>query len=256
MDSKALQFYDQLSDKYDILYEDWPAIVRQQSEVLDRLVRSLLGDGPPRRMLDCACGIGTQAIGLALRGHQVHATDLSPKAVARAQREAQGLGASLTFGVADVRDLTGLPGDFDVILACNNALPHLLSDEDLLLGVRSMAARLRPGGLFLASIRDYDTLAPQKPTTTPVRVHSSPPFRRVIFQFWDWAADGRTYTFHHFFLADRPEGWRLIHNTARYRALLRADFESALAAAGLMDVCWHDPSADGFHQPIVTARRP
>ena len=35
-------------------------------------------------VLDCSCGIGTQAIGLALRGHRVTGTDLSFRAAARA----------------------------------------------------------------------------------------------------------------------------------------------------------------------------
>jgi methylase of polypeptide subunit release factors len=47
--------------------------------------------------LDCACGINTQAIGLAMRGGTVHATDLSPAAIARAGREAASFGAALTF---------------------------------------------------------------------------------------------------------------------------------------------------------------
>ncbi|MGY5060876.1 hypothetical protein ACWDFR_43675 [Streptomyces sp. 900105755] len=33
-------------------------------------------------MLDCSCGIGTRAIGLALRGHRVTGTDLSVRAAA------------------------------------------------------------------------------------------------------------------------------------------------------------------------------
>ena len=52
-------------------------------------------------MLDCSCGIGTQAIGLALRGHDVLATDLSPGAVERAAREAAAMGTHLAIGVAD-----------------------------------------------------------------------------------------------------------------------------------------------------------
>ena len=60
--------------------------VRRQGEALDKLIRSELGDAP-QAVLDCSCGIGTQAIGLALRGHDVLATDLSPASVdARAAR--------------------------------------------------------------------------------------------------------------------------------------------------------------------------
>ena len=42
----------------------------------DVMIRRHLGPGP-KVVLDCACGIGTQAIGLAACGHRVVATDLS-----------------------------------------------------------------------------------------------------------------------------------------------------------------------------------
>jgi methylase of polypeptide subunit release factors len=48
-------------------------------------------------VLDCACGLGTQAIGLARRGCTVHATDLSPAAIARAARDAESFGAALVL---------------------------------------------------------------------------------------------------------------------------------------------------------------
>ena len=98
MDARA--FYDDLAEDYDALHADWPASVRAQGELLDALIRSELGAGP-QRVLDCSCGIGTQAIGLALRGHDVLATDLSPAAVERAAREAAAMGTHLAIGVAD-----------------------------------------------------------------------------------------------------------------------------------------------------------
>jgi len=91
MDDSTLQFYDGLSGDYHLLFEDWPKGVRWQGEVLDRLLRRLLGDRP-LSILDFCCSIGTQAIGLALLGHRVHDTDLSPAAVERAAREATVFG--------------------------------------------------------------------------------------------------------------------------------------------------------------------
>ena len=38
---------------------------------------------PPARVLDCACGIGLLAAGLARAGYEVAASDLSPDMVAR-----------------------------------------------------------------------------------------------------------------------------------------------------------------------------
>ena len=129
MDAQA--FYDDLAGDYDALHADWPASVRLQGGVLDALIRAELGEAP-HRVLDCSCGIGTQAIGLALRGNDVLATDLSPASVARAGREAAAMGASMTTGVADFTRLGGqVEGTFDCVLSCDNSVAHLHSDADL-----------------------------------------------------------------------------------------------------------------------------
>ena len=98
-------FYDELAESYHLIFADWHGSMRRQAAALDRLIDAQIGPGP-HAILDCACGIGTQAIGLALLGHTVHATDLSPNAVARAEREAATRDASLSFGVADMRALS------------------------------------------------------------------------------------------------------------------------------------------------------
>jgi SAM-dependent methyltransferase len=160
---------------------------------------------------------------------------------------------SIPFATADVRALHTVAGTFDVVLACDNALPHLLG-EDLLKGVRGMAARLRPGGLFLASTRDYDALVQERPTFTPTRIIISSPCRRVVFQLWDWRED-RTYRVNQFILKDVEGGWQLSHYATEYRALLRDEFTEVLHQAGLEDVRWHTPQACGYYQPVVTARK-
>ncbi len=69
--------------------------------------------------------LAPQAIGLARLGHRVHATDLSPAAVARAEQEAGAAGVSLSLGVADMRTLSEqVPGTFDVVLACDKRPPY------------------------------------------------------------------------------------------------------------------------------------
>src|SRR6185369_9466891 len=117
MDDSVADFYNRLAGDYHLLFADWDRAVRRQGDILDRLIAARLGP-PPQRVLDCSCGIGTQAIGLAERGYVVHATDLSAAAVERAARESDRLGVPLTTGVADLRDLAQVEGTFDVVLSC------------------------------------------------------------------------------------------------------------------------------------------
>jgi hypothetical protein len=187
----------------------------------------------------------------------VHATDISRAAIARAVREALSFGVRLTSGVADLRTLAAqVAGEFDVVLACDNALPHLLGDDELLQAARSMRAKVRAGGMLLASIRDYDQLLADRPGAEAPRVLDGPAGRRIVFQVWDWESDGRTYTFHLFILRQEGTEWRVRHRASRYRAVLRDELGDLLSAAGFSDVRWLLPEESGYYQPLVVARAP
>jgi glycine/sarcosine N-methyltransferase len=256
MDGSVRAFYDALAPDYHRIFADWRASVRRQAIVLDALIEQELGSGP-FDILDAAAGIGTQAIGLASRGHRVHATDLSPAAIARLIKEAESAGVNVATGVADLRALADhVAGDFDVVLACDNALPHLLTDADLQLAVTQMSARLRPGGLFLVSLRDYDRIVQERPTGELPRVVDDPAGRRISFQVWDWADDGRTYRLHQFLVRQSGDGWHTDHLEVTYRALQRVEVDAAVTNAGLTAPTWHEPARSGFYQPILTARKP
>lgn len=254
MAEPVASFYDGLADEYHLLFADWDASVRRQGEILDRLIAGQLGP-PPHRVLDCACGIGTQALGLAGRGYQVHGTDISPAAVGRAQREAVRLGVALTTGVADLRALDAVEGTFDVVLACDNALPHLLADDELRQAARGMHAKLREDGLLVVSIRDYDDLIVQKPRAELPRVFDRPDGRQIAFQVWDWDAAAPIYTVHQYVVREAGGAWRTHHEETVYRALRRADLAEIMRAAGFREVAWHLPAETGYYQPILTGRQ-
>ncbi|HEY3614682.1 MAG TPA: class I SAM-dependent methyltransferase [Gaiellales bacterium] len=248
MDTQA--FYDELAADYDALHVDWRASVREQGEALDRLIRAELGDAP-QRVLDCACGIGTQAIGLALQGHDVLATDLSPGAVARAAEEAAAMGATLATGVADFTRLAEqVEGTFACVLACDNSVAHLHSDDELARFAAGVVAKLQPGGLALVSLRDYAPLVAERAAGHPVRVGDG----TISFQVWDWDDDGRAYAMAQFTLRGAGESWQTTCRRTRLRALLEDDVCGALAAAGLAEVTWRMPAESGYYQPVVTAR--
>lgn len=253
--SSTRDFYDELAGDYHLIFADWQQSVEHQAEVLDRLIRAELGDRP-LPLLDCTCGIGTQAIGLAARGYHVHGTDLSPKAIARAIREAESRSVSASFSVADVRFLdTQVHGTFDVVISCDNSLPHLLTDKDLVAGARSLNAKLVPGGLLVASIRDYDHLLADRPRSELPRVFDGPAGRRIVFQIWDWSADGATYVVHLFIVQEAYGRWSTSHHATAYRPLRREELAGFLDRAGFSQVRWRMPAETGYYQPIVTARK-
>jgi SAM-dependent methyltransferase len=249
------QFYDQLAADYHFIFADWKQSLQRQAGILSKLIEILKG-APPLSVLDCTCGIGTQAIGLALRGFTVHATDLSAEAVKRARREAAALGAQLTFGVADLLQLDAqVEGQFDVVLAFDNALAHFLTDYDLQTAIRNMAAKTVPGGLWMASFRDYDRLLQDRPRATQPQVVDTPEGRRISFQVWDWLGDGRSYTLNHHTVKQAGDGWETSCRVTQLRAWRRAELSLILSQAGLSDIQWHVPEASGYYQPVVSARK-
>ena len=253
-DAATRDFYDRLAADYHLIYDDWDAAARRQAALLDRLIRGELGPGAST-LLDGACGIGTQALGLAALGWRVTASDLSPQALARAAREARRRGLAIEFLVADLRELDRrLAGRFDVVLAADNALPHLPSAEALAQAVAALAGRLAPAGLLVASIRDYDAALTDRPETWPARLLAENGRRRIVQQVWEWL-DERRYRLHLYITRELADGWRCDHHVACYRALRRAELTALLAGCGLGACRWLMPEATGYHQPIVLARR-
>ncbi len=84
--------------------------------------------------------------------------------------------------------------DFDVVVALDNALPHL-SLEQLASAASAIRSVLKPGGLLMASIRDYDQILREKPTVQQPVFYSRDGSRRFVHQVWDWIDDTK-YTLH------------------------------------------------------------
>ena len=246
-------FYDALGPDYHLMFEDWNASVRRQGGI----IHPLLG-GDSLRVLDAACGMGTQALGLAQQGHTVVARDLSPILVQRATAEAERQGLTLAASVGDMR--LSMPADhsaFDAVIAFDNALPHLESDTDLLAALATIRLALRPEGRFLASIRDYDRIMGRRPSYDPPRRLGSGEDERVVLQLWNWDQDGRGYQLQHIILVpDGQGGWQSRTRKGHYRALLRQELERAATKVGFGDLKWIEPEASGFYQPIFIAIRP
>ena len=242
-----LQFYERLAASYHLIFGNWREAVLRQGEILDKLIREQLGDKKPLTILDCSCGIGTQAIGLALRGYRVHATDLSPAQIERAKQQADTFGARLTFGIADMRALESqVEGRFDIAISCDNSLPHLLTRDDLSKALRNIHAKIHPVGLFIASIRDYDRIVEDHPRVDQPRILEGPEGKRIVFQVWDWSSDGISYTAHLFILREAGGEWHVAHYATPYRALLRQELDEILESSGFSKIRWHMPSESGY----------
>jgi glycine/sarcosine N-methyltransferase len=251
---KILDFYEPLAAHYHLIFDDWETSIERQAVAYNRLITSILPD-PSLKVLDCSCGIGTQAIGLAKMGHRVVASDLSPAAVTRASREAAVRGLKMDFCISDLTSLAEIEdSDFDVVVTLDNALPHL-DAEDVRRAVCAISSKLRPGGLLMASIRDYDALVVERPTVLGPTFYGGEQDRRIVLQIWDWIGEAR-YALHLYITLRSGAGWASYHFAGEYRCMPRDELSNALSAAGFEKPRWLMPAESGLYLPVVLARKP
>src|SRR3972149_578264 len=179
-------FYDELAPLSHLVYENWEASVARQGTALASLIREHWGAGA-RTVLDAAVGIGTQAPGLLALGFRVTGSDLSPAAVNRAQREATALHLPLPCLVAAFRALPVRAASVDVVIVCDNSLPHLETPGDIETALGECFRCARPGGGCLVSMRDYGSPPPSG--TVEVRPYGERAWaarRYHLRQGWSW----------------------------------------------------------------------
>ena len=185
-------FYDQLAPFYHLLfYGGFEAAIERHGKALDAVIRQHWGERIDT-IQDISCGIGTQTLGLAQRGYNMTASDLSAAAIARAKTEAARRGLEIAFSVADMRQAFDEHGQqFDIILAADNSVPHLLSDDDILLAFKQVYNGCRPGGGCIISVRDYENEDRTSPQVRPYGLRVEQGVRYLIFQVWEF--DGPIY---------------------------------------------------------------
>lgn len=242
-------FYDRLAPDYHLIFEDWDASIARQGKALSALIRA--HNPRAETVLDLACGIGTQALALARQGYQVSAEDLSPASVRRAKREAGRRALTLRWGTGDMRTAAKRHrGAFDVVLACDNAVPHLPNDAQILLAFKQARACLKPGGLYLISVRDYAKEPKSGRHFRPYGIRSTPQGKFTLFQTWEFK--GARYDLSLYIIQERPgHPPQLRVNKASYYAVSPARLKALMRQAGFKKVQRLDGA---FYQPILLGR--
>ena len=245
------QFYDGLTPLYHLIYPDWEGSMQRQAAALNSIMRESWGVGVSS-ILDVSCGIGTQALGLAKLGYAVTASDLSPGEVDRAKVEAGRRGLKIEFSVADMRLAFDHHGrEFDVVMSCDNSVPHLLTDEDILSAFRQFFRCTRPGGGCLITVRDYEREDLSKQQVKPYGVRDEQGVRWLLWQVWD--PHGSTYDVTMYLVEDRGEPECRTHVLrSTYYAIGIPRLMELMTQAGFENV----RRIDGrFFQPVIVGTK-
>jgi len=251
LDSATIAFYDELAPHYHLLYPDWHLAISKQGAALDALLGEL-GVEPSDGVLDAACGIGTQSIGLLQRGYRLTASDISPKAIARLEHEIDARGLRASVYVDDMRDLVHVESEsVAAVLACDNSIPHLLSDSEILQAFRTFYRCLRPGGVAVLSVRDYEAINRKSPDVRPYGLRYDGDRRFLAVQVWEWDAD--QYDLSMYLISQQANG--ACDTTvlkSRYYAITIPRLLHLLTEAGFEQVERRD---DVMFQPVLLGRR-
>ena len=105
--------YDRNADKYDEFIENNPNLARMRQRVY-KFITARLPQGS--RILDLACGTGTDAVWFAQNGYSVHGVDISGEMLERAKKKAIDLGLQdrLSFeqlSYTELKNTTATPFD-------------------------------------------------------------------------------------------------------------------------------------------------
>jgi len=250
MKDKVKSFYDEMATQYDMLFQDWLETTKIQARILDKIIASY-GFDKSIKLLDCACGIGTQAIGLAMLGYNVTASDLSDGELKEAEKRAKANRVTISFKQANFCKLAeSFQKKFNAVIAMDNALPHMLTENDLHCAIESISKQTDNGGIFIASIRDYDELLKQKPHCSTPYIHKTDKGQKVSFQTWEWVDENYNFTQ---YIIDDEISLKISKFNCEYRAVKREELTAHLLSCGFKKVEWKFPEETGFYQPIVTA---
>lgn len=249
------EYYDSLAPYYKLMYFDWEKSVERQAANLDSIIKEYIG-GDKSTLLDAACGIGTQSIGLARKGYQVTASDLSPGEIDVAREEAVSHGVMIDFSVADIRSLwKSIQKQFDIVIACDNAIPHLLKDEEILLAFKQFFACTKPGGGCIISVRDYTDLEhPQSGTRLyPRQIHQLEDSRIIVFDLWEFQEN--LYSMSTYMVTEKKDFSTSVKviNGGKYYCVPISILEELLTQAGYSKVF---TLRNRFFQPVILALKP
>ena len=125
-----------------------------------------LARGAP--VLDCACGVGIDALALARQGFRVTATDGSHSMVARARERLAMSASQVTVLQSRWEDLPAkLTDRFDLAICLGNAIVHTGSRRAMAESLRAIRGVLKPGGTMIVDSRNWELIYSSWPRVIP-----------------------------------------------------------------------------------------
>jgi SAM-dependent methyltransferase len=247
------KFYDDIAKYYHLIYSNWEESTQKQGERISKIIKENWGV-LNKSILDCTCGIGTQALGLASLGFRVTGSDLSSNAIQRAKFEAKNRDLDIDFSVTDVRHLwKNFKNKFDIVISCDNSLPHLPNDNEFVKGLKEIFKCTKPTGGCIISVRDYEKDISSGTHLLPYGVREVKNDRYMVFQVRDFFNKDH-YNVNLYFVKDSgsPQCKTAVFRS-QYYAISINKIMKLMKNVGFVKIKRID---DGFFQPVIIGTRP
>jgi len=140
-------FNKEYAAQYDGLYVEKD--YRNECDIIEKIIQLQANIGS-NSILDIGCGTGGHAIEFIKRNYEVTGVDLSPYMleIAKIKSESIGLQHKIRWVCGDIRDFnTGIK--YDVCIMMFSVIGYLVSNEDILAGLRNVRKHLKLGGLII-----------------------------------------------------------------------------------------------------------
>ncbi|HIE94822.1 MAG TPA: class I SAM-dependent methyltransferase [Acidobacteria bacterium] len=201
---------------------------------------SLLDRAPERSVVDIGCGTGEHVAFFAAAGARAVGLDRSAGQT--------WLPVRIVLRRFDARAVLGDEPPFGLAICLGNMLPHMGKDADLSRFFEAVRDILRPGGLLLIQLLNYEGFLTTGQRALPVNVRPGDDGREIVFlRLMSPADDGRVLFFPATLELDPEADTPLTVTMSRrveLRAWTRADLAPALAAAGF-EVAFHGDMIGG-----------
>lgn len=245
-------FYNGISCHYHLIYHSWYDSINKQAEDLNYIIENYW-KGKVSTILDASCGIGTQALGLAKLGFKVTGSDISSKEIKRAKTEAELRKLKIKFSIADMRELSGHHKQkYDLVISCDNSLPHLLSDNDITKALIQFYKCVRTGGGILVSLRDYAKENLKGIQLKPYKIRRIGDTKYIIYQVWEFT-DSEHYSISMYFIEDKgTKDCKISVFRSKYYAITVDRIVELMKKVGFIDIRRYD---NKYFQPVLVCKK-
>ena len=187
-----------LPNHYDHAAEHYDAFNEARSRVVNRVLERLLKETSHHKILDFACGTGSQVFHMAKKGYSIVGVDINDKMLTVAREKADRSKLDIPLLKGDMR--TSQLGTFGVVITIFNAIGHL-TQHDFVIALQNIHRQLEPSGFYIFDIFNLEYLLIhnniKKLTIDWVNTRDAGVCRKIQYSTITDAGLLTSYTIHH-----------------------------------------------------------